>query len=171
MLFFSFFKTLVNHEVTVELKNDISIRGTLKSVDQYLNIKLDDISVLEEMKYPHLVCESAIKCSRLSKHTRIGHTYTTRAMKDWARKGWPYGTAWTRIYADLSRSTELSEKCVHQRQRRAIRPPSRIFGRHGLARGCYKKRYEMVALCGEGPNTDSRPTTEASQAQAKAKQG
>lgn len=56
MLFFSFFKTLVNHEVTVELKNDISIRGTLKSVDQYLNIKLDDISVLEEMKYPHLVC-------------------------------------------------------------------------------------------------------------------
>jgi U6 snRNA-associated Sm-like protein LSm2 len=51
----SFFKTLVNHEVTVELKNDISVRGTLKSVDQYLNIKLDDISVVEEMKYPHLV--------------------------------------------------------------------------------------------------------------------
>lgn len=58
MLFFSFFKTLVNHEVTVELKNDISIRGTLKSVDQYLNIKLDDISVLEELKYPHLVRSS-----------------------------------------------------------------------------------------------------------------
>ena len=55
MLFFSFFKTLVNHEVTVELKNDISIRGTLKSVDQYLNIKLDDITVVEELKYPHLV--------------------------------------------------------------------------------------------------------------------
>lgn len=55
MLFFSFFKTLVNHEVTVELKNDISIRGTLKSVDQYLNIKLDDITVVDELKYPHLV--------------------------------------------------------------------------------------------------------------------
>jgi len=55
MLFFSFFKTLVNHTVTVELKNDISIRGTLKSVDQYLNIKLDDITVLDELKYPHLV--------------------------------------------------------------------------------------------------------------------
>ena len=53
----SFFKTLVNHEVTVELKNDISVRGTLKSVDQYLNIKLDDISVVDEMKYPHLVRE------------------------------------------------------------------------------------------------------------------
>jgi small nuclear ribonucleoprotein (snRNP)-like protein len=56
MLFFSFFKTLVDHEVTVELKNDIQIRGTLKSVDQYLNIKLDDITVVEEIKYPHLVC-------------------------------------------------------------------------------------------------------------------
>ncbi|MCJ1413285.1 U6 snRNA-associated Sm-like protein LSm2 [Ptychographa xylographoides] len=50
----SFFKTLVDHEVTVELKNDISIRGTLKSVDQFLNIKLDDIQVVEEIKYPHL---------------------------------------------------------------------------------------------------------------------
>ncbi|KAL8714440.1 MAG: hypothetical protein Q9220_001773 [cf. Caloplaca sp. 1 TL-2023] len=54
MLFFSFFKTLVDHEVTVELKNDISIKGTLKSVDQFLNIKLDDIQVIEEFKYPHL---------------------------------------------------------------------------------------------------------------------
>jgi len=51
----SFFKTLVDLEVTVELKNDIQIRGTLKSVDQYLNIKLDDIQVVEELKYPHLV--------------------------------------------------------------------------------------------------------------------
>jgi U6 snRNA-associated Sm-like protein LSm2 len=54
MLFFSFFKTLTNTTLTVELKNDISIRGTLKSVDQYLNIKLDDIVVLDELKYPHL---------------------------------------------------------------------------------------------------------------------
>ena len=45
----------MDHEVTVELKNDISIRGTLKSVDQFLNIKLDDISIVEELKYPHLV--------------------------------------------------------------------------------------------------------------------
>ena len=39
----------------MELKNDISIRGVLKSVDQFLNIKLDDISVVEDVKYPHLV--------------------------------------------------------------------------------------------------------------------
>ncbi|KKK16637.1 small nuclear ribonucleoprotein [Aspergillus rambellii] len=54
MLFFSFFKTLTNQVVTIELKNDIRIRGTLKSVDQYLNIKLDDIDVLDLDKYPHL---------------------------------------------------------------------------------------------------------------------
>ena len=52
----SFFKTLIDTVVTVELKNDIQVRGTLKSVDQYLNIKLDDVSVVEEVKYPHLVC-------------------------------------------------------------------------------------------------------------------
>lgn len=45
----------MDHEVTIELKNDLSIRGTLKSVDQFLNIKLDDITVVEEGKYPHLV--------------------------------------------------------------------------------------------------------------------
>lgn len=55
----SFFKTLIDNEVTVELKNDIQIRGTLKSVDQYLNIKLDEISVVDEIKYPHLVRSSA----------------------------------------------------------------------------------------------------------------
>jgi small nuclear ribonucleoprotein (snRNP)-like protein len=55
MTVFSFFKTLIDHEVTVELKNDIQLKGTLKSVDQYLNIKLDDIQVVEELKYPHLV--------------------------------------------------------------------------------------------------------------------
>lgn len=54
-VFYSFFKTLVDQEVTVELKNDLSIKGILKSVDQFLNIKLDDITVLEEEKYPHLV--------------------------------------------------------------------------------------------------------------------
>lgn len=54
MLFFSFFKTLVDQEVTVELKNDIEIKGTLKSVDQYLNLKLDNIVCTNEIKYPHL---------------------------------------------------------------------------------------------------------------------
>jgi U6 snRNA-associated Sm-like protein LSm2 len=55
IVFYSFFKTLVDQEVTVELKNDLAIKGILKSVDQFLNIKLDDITVMEENKYPHLV--------------------------------------------------------------------------------------------------------------------
>ena len=59
-MFYSFFKTLVDQEVTVELKNDLSIKGILKSVDQFLNIKLDDITVLEENKYPHLVTTSTL---------------------------------------------------------------------------------------------------------------
>lgn len=40
MLFYSFFKSLVGKDVIVELKNDLSICGTLHSVDQFLNIKL-----------------------------------------------------------------------------------------------------------------------------------
>lgn len=41
--------------MVVELKNDLSICGTLHSVDQYLNIKLTDISVTDPEKYPHMV--------------------------------------------------------------------------------------------------------------------
>ncbi len=40
MLFYSFFKSLVGKDVVVELKNDLSLCGTLHSVDQYLNIKV-----------------------------------------------------------------------------------------------------------------------------------
>lgn len=54
MLFYSYFKTLVNKEVTVELKNDLAITGTLQSVDQFLNIKLNGIRVVNEHKYPHM---------------------------------------------------------------------------------------------------------------------
>ncbi|RCH78606.1 U6 snRNA-associated Sm-like protein LSm2, partial [Rhizopus stolonifer] len=53
-LFYSFFKTLVDQKVTVELKNDLAITGTLKSVDQFLNIKLDDIYVVDQERYPHM---------------------------------------------------------------------------------------------------------------------
>lgn len=55
MLFYSFFKTLTGQEVTVELKNDLEIRGILHSVDQYLNIKLNDVKVVDETKHPHLM--------------------------------------------------------------------------------------------------------------------
>ncbi|KAI8833723.1 Sm-D1 protein [Chytridium lagenaria] len=55
MLFYSFFKTLVGQPVTVELKNDLSIRGVLVSVDQFLNIKMDDIKVNDERNFPHMI--------------------------------------------------------------------------------------------------------------------
>jgi U6 snRNA-associated Sm-like protein LSm2 len=46
----------VNKEVIVELKNDIAIKGTLHSVDQYLNIKLINIRVVDEQQYPYFGC-------------------------------------------------------------------------------------------------------------------
>lgn len=54
-LFYSFFKTLVGKEVAVELKNDVALMGVLDSVDQYLNIKLLNVSVVEGDKFPQLV--------------------------------------------------------------------------------------------------------------------
>lgn len=54
-LFYSFFKTLMGKEIAVELKNDVAVMGTLHSVDQYLNIKLLNVSVVEGEKFPQLV--------------------------------------------------------------------------------------------------------------------
>ncbi|KAJ7163623.1 U6 snRNA-associated Sm-like protein LSm2 [Mycena crocata] len=54
MLIFSVFKTLTDQQVTVELKNDLSITGVLKSVDQFLNIRLDSIKVQDEARHPHM---------------------------------------------------------------------------------------------------------------------
>mmetsp|Transcript_17227 Transcript_17227/g.22831 ORF Transcript_17227/g.22831 Transcript_17227/m.22831 type:complete len:116 (+) Transcript_17227:91-438(+) len=55
MLFYSFFKTLVGKEIAVELKNDVVLTGTLHSVDQYLNVKLTDVNVVDKEKYPQLM--------------------------------------------------------------------------------------------------------------------
>ena len=54
MHFFSFFKTLIGKVVIIELKNGLAVQGKLHSVDQYLNVKLENITVIEEDKYPHL---------------------------------------------------------------------------------------------------------------------
>ena len=58
MLFYSFFKTLVGKEVCVEMKNDVVLTGTLLSVDQYLNVKLANIYVVEGEKHPQLAAMS-----------------------------------------------------------------------------------------------------------------
>jgi U6 snRNA-associated Sm-like protein LSm2 len=53
MLFYSFFKTLIGQEVSVQLKNNVTMTGKLVSVDQFLNLKLENISV--NSKFPQLV--------------------------------------------------------------------------------------------------------------------
>lgn len=52
MLFFSFFKTLVGKEIAVEMKNEVVLTGTLVSVDQYLNVKLSNVKVIDKERYP-----------------------------------------------------------------------------------------------------------------------
>ena len=41
--------------VVVELKNDLALRGRLHSVDQYLNVKLEQMQVVDPDKHPHLL--------------------------------------------------------------------------------------------------------------------
>lgn len=55
MLFYSFFKTLVGNEVSVELKNDLIIRGTLHSVDQFLNIRLTNVRTDDVKQHPYIM--------------------------------------------------------------------------------------------------------------------
>jgi U6 snRNA-associated Sm-like protein LSm2 len=54
MLFFSFFKTLIGQQLTIELKNGVTISGSLISVDQYLNVKLQGINVKDPTQHPQL---------------------------------------------------------------------------------------------------------------------
>ena len=46
---------MVGKEIAVELKNDVVLTGTLHSVDQYLNVKLLNVKVINPDKYPQLV--------------------------------------------------------------------------------------------------------------------
>lgn len=73
----------------LQLKNDISIRGTLKSVDQYLNLRLDNITTLEENKYPHLsaVRNIFIRGSVVRYVHLPAHAIDTALLEDAARRG------------------------------------------------------------------------------------
>ena len=37
------------------MKNDLSLTGTLESVDQYLNVKLTNVEVVDKERFPQLV--------------------------------------------------------------------------------------------------------------------
>ena len=49
------FRQLIGTEITVELKNDLCIKGKLQSVDQFLNMKLVETEAVDTEKYPHMV--------------------------------------------------------------------------------------------------------------------
>lgn len=53
-LFYKVFRSLEGKEIVVELKNDFAVRGTLHSVDQFLNFKLVGVSAVDAVKYPQL---------------------------------------------------------------------------------------------------------------------
>lgn len=55
MLFYSFFKTLVGKDVVVELKNNLTICGTLHSVDQFLNIRLTNVTTQDAQQFPYML--------------------------------------------------------------------------------------------------------------------
>lgn len=72
-LFFSYFKELVGKQVTVELKNELAITGYLHSVDQYLNIKLVNCRVVDEIKYPHMVRDTRLEPSGRFQMDSVAH--------------------------------------------------------------------------------------------------
>jgi len=46
---------LVGKEVSLEVKNDLVLPGTLHSVDQYLSVKLTNVTVVDSNKNPQLL--------------------------------------------------------------------------------------------------------------------
>jgi hypothetical protein len=62
--------------VTVELKNDLAITGTLVAVDQYLNFKMKDIHVEDEEKFPHMVFSLVSSLFLSSLHPSLSLEYS-----------------------------------------------------------------------------------------------
>ncbi|GAC92471.1 hypothetical protein PHSY_000024 [Pseudozyma hubeiensis SY62] len=89
MLIFSAFKTLTGQQVTIELKNDLAIQGTLKSVDQFLNFKIDNIRVLDEAKHPHMMAvKSAFIRGSVVRYVHIpAAAVDTQLLEDATRRG------------------------------------------------------------------------------------
>jgi len=62
--------------VAVELKNDVELTGKLHSVDQYLNVKLEDVQVVKKERYPQLVSEALRQGLRILKCATILREWT-----------------------------------------------------------------------------------------------
>lgn len=77
-----------------QLKNDIELKGTLKSVDQFLNLKLDNISCCNESKYPHL---SSVR-NIFIRGSTVRYVYLNKNMVD------------TNLLQDAARREAMTEK-------------------------------------------------------------
>ncbi|KAH9917924.1 uncharacterized protein BXZ73DRAFT_53237, partial [Epithele typhae] len=90
-LIFSVFKTLTDQQVTVELKNDLSITGTLKSVDQFLNIRLDNIKVLDPARHPHMMAvKNCFIRGSVVRYVQLpAESVDTQLLEDATRRGEP----------------------------------------------------------------------------------
>lgn len=75
-------------EIAVELKNDVVLRGTLHSVDQYLNVKLLQVAVVDKEKYPQLTTlKSCFIRGSVVRYIQIPPEYVdTDLLQDAARK-------------------------------------------------------------------------------------
>lgn len=76
------------------MKNDIEIKGTLQSVDQFLNLKLDNISCTNETKYPHLTSVRNI----FIRGSTVRYVYLNNNMVD------------TNLLQDATRREAMSDK-------------------------------------------------------------
>jgi U6 snRNA-associated Sm-like protein LSm2 len=84
MIFLTLFKTLEGKSVLVELKNDLQIRGTIASVDQYLNFKLSGVSAVDAERFPQL---AAVKDLSVIRYVSIDPTdVDTGLLQDAARR-------------------------------------------------------------------------------------
>jgi len=70
MLFLSLFKSLEGQSVLIELKNSLQLRGTLVSVDHYLNMKIDNVEVVDKESFPQLVRARRARRARGPRGTR-----------------------------------------------------------------------------------------------------
>ncbi len=79
---------------SIQLKNDIEIKGTLQSVDQFLNLKLDNISCNDDKKYPHL---SSVR-NIFIRGSTVRYVYLNKNMVD------------TNLLQDATRREHLSDR-------------------------------------------------------------
>lgn len=72
MLFYEFFRRHLGRPIKITLKNDLALSGTLRSIDPFLNMRIDSIKADDEVHAlgSIFVCSirgSAIKCVDLER--------------------------------------------------------------------------------------------------------